>query len=220
MRKTVQIQQELKKEFPDLPLNQEQAEKIQAYLELLQKWNKKFNLTAIREPKEIFGKHILDSLAPFKLSIPLQGKIVDMGSGAGLPGIVLSIVKPELEMISIEKIQKKITFQDIAKAQLKLSHFQPLSSRLENLHQDSQYQGQFDFVISRALSQLNDLFQLGLPFLKKGGFFLLWKGKKWSEELEAVQPQFLEQVSLVENQEYQFSNYEVGGRLLLFRRES
>lgn len=152
MRKIVQIEKKIEKEFPDLILTSMQIQHLTRYLELLDQWNKKINLTSIRDIEGIFYKHIIDSMALFKKGskINLSGKVIDMGSGGGLPGIVLKICCPEISLYSIDKVRKKIIFQDIVKSQLGIERFFPIADNLETLGQQPEFSGTFDYVVTRS----------------------------------------------------------------------
>jgi 16S rRNA (guanine527-N7)-methyltransferase len=124
-----------------------------AYLDLLAKWNRTFNLTALRKPADMVSHHLLDSLAvlpSLEKSAPAIRRLVDVGSGAGVPGLVLAIVRPELEVASIEASQKKTAFQQQAKIELGLSNVSIRCARAEAIHET------FDAAISRAFASLAD----------------------------------------------------------------
>ena len=124
-----------------------------AYLDLLMKWNRTFNLTALRKPAEMVSHHLLDSLAvlpSLEKSAPAIRRLVDVGSGAGVPGLVLAIVRPELEIASIEASQKKTAFQQQTKIELGLSNVRIHCARAEAVHET------FDAAISRAFASLAD----------------------------------------------------------------
>ena len=167
MRKTVQIYKILEKEFPNLELTAIALGKMEWFLQVLRQWNTKMNLTAIQSEERQFAKHILDPLALYKyptICEILSGKILDMGSGAGIPGIVLSIVDPGLEIASVDKSEKKIIFQQHVKSQLQLFHFNPMTNRLESLAKNANHTAQYDIVVSRAFSRLTTLLRYGGVF--------------------------------------------------------
>ncbi|RTL57691.1 MAG: 16S rRNA (guanine(527)-N(7))-methyltransferase RsmG [Rhodocyclaceae bacterium] len=150
--------------------------RLMAYLRLMVKWNRTYNLTAIRDEAEMVSHHLLDSLtlAPY-----VQGldALADVGSGAGLPGIPLALVFPELKITSIETVTKKVAFQQQAKIELKLANFTVLSARVEKT------QGQFAAVTSRAFAELADFVNWSGHLLRPEGRLLAMKGVYPEEEI-------------------------------------
>jgi len=226
MRKTVQTYQEIKKHFPNLELSEDQISKLDRYLQLLVQWNKKINLTAIRDESQMFVKHVLDSLAVLKLpeqspsSLAKMGKTLDMGSGAGLPSIILAIIAPNIQITSVDKVKKKIGFQDFVKAQLKLSNFFPMAVRLDALAQDPQHKNQYDCLITRAFDQMTGILEFGQQFLKEDGSLILWKGASWKQEWEATPEALRNRYRIEETVTYQFEQFNCGGTMLVIRRIS
>lgn len=162
-------------------LSEQQIEQLLAYVELIAKWNKVYNLTAVRDRVEMVSQHLLDSLAVIPL---LRGeRMLDVGSGAGLPGIVLAIVRPEVQVVSIDKVHKKIAFQTQAVAELGLSNFRPLSARVEELQE-----APFDTIVSRAFASLADFVQLTRPLLAPNGEWAAMKGVYPQQEIEQLPP--------------------------------
>ena len=129
-----------------LAVSDEAQQKLLAYLALLQKWNKVYNLTAVRDPLEMVTLHLLDSLSV--LPYVNSKNILDVGSGGGLPGIVLAICKPELQVTTIDTVQKKVIFMRQVKGELGLENLTPVHARVENFKPDAP----FEIVISRASS--------------------------------------------------------------------
>lgn len=146
-------------------------QRLIAFAALLLKWNRVYNLTAIRDPAQMITHHLLDSLAvaPF---VARHARIADVGSGGGLPGIPLAIVRPDLAVTSIEAVSKKASFQQQARIELDLCNFVVVNERVENLRPDPL----FDAVISRAFSELGDFVRLTAALLRPGGRFLAMKG--------------------------------------------
>lgn len=146
-------------------------DRLLAYAALLLKWNRVYNLTAIRDPEQVITHHLLDSLA----ALPHLGKVqrlADVGSGGGLPGIPLAIACPTLTVVSVETVSKKATFQQQARIELGLDNFSVLNERVENVRPAPL----FDGVISRAFSELADFVALTAHLLAPGGRFLAMKG--------------------------------------------
>lgn len=156
--------------------------KLLAYLALLDKWNRVYNLTAVREPGRMVSHHLLDSLA----AVPYfqGGTVLDVGSGGGLPGIPLAIARPELQVTLIDSIAKKTAFLLQAKAELGLANLSVVTSRVE----DFQPAGSFDVVTSRAFSDLKEFVVLTRHLAAPGGHWLAMKGLYPNEEVAVLPP--------------------------------
>lgn len=168
----------------DYPLAPDQVEKLNTYLTLLAAWNHAFNLTAITEPHEMVYLHIIDSLSanPF-----LHGtRFLDVGTGAGLPGIPLAITHPEQHWVLLDKNGKKNRFLTQAIAELGLSHVKTAQTRAE----DFKPTAGFDSILSRAYGSLCLFLETTEHLLNPGGTFIAMKGKYPEEELEAVPSRF------------------------------
>ena len=164
-----------------LDLSPDARTRLLAFAALLGKWNRVYNLTAIRSPEQAITHHLLDSLAV----LPHLGQIArlaDIGSGGGLPGIPLAIARPELEITSIETVGKKASFQQQAQIELGLANFAPLHARVEDVQPDAPC----DAVISRAFSEIADFVRLTRHLLAPGGRFLAMKGVYPRDELAAL----------------------------------
>jgi 16S rRNA (guanine527-N7)-methyltransferase len=158
--------------------------KLLAYLALLDKWNRVYNLTAVRDAERMVSHHLLDSLA----AVPFfQGTtVLDVGSGGGLPGIPLAIARPELQVTLIDSIAKKTAFLLQAKAELGLSNLNVVTSRVEDFRPEAG----FDVITSRAFSDLREFVSLTRHLLKPDGRWLAMKGLYPHEEI-AVLPDFV-----------------------------
>jgi 16S rRNA (guanine527-N7)-methyltransferase len=166
-------------------LNEKQVEAFDLYLEELLKWNQKINLTAIRSEKGIVLKHFLDSLTAYPhLSKP--SSLLDIGSGAGFPGIPLKMVDPSLEITLIDSVRKKVDFQKHIIRTLGLKGIEAIHGRVQDKEIIQSFGEQFDTVISRAFSDLQTLLILSFPFLKKGGVVLAMKGERKGEEIQLL----------------------------------
>ena len=217
----VQIKKDLNIEFENLHISNSKLDKILLFLQILQTWNKKTNLTAISNPKTLFQKHILDSITPLKFKdLHLKGRILDLGSGAGLPGIIIALLNPKLEVISVEKVEKKIIFQNFIKGNLELSNFHPQCTRIEVWTQKEEYSESFDWVISRAYDQLSNLLTLSLYFLKERGNALFWKGSRLDEEIQQIDPILLGKFKNKKIWKYKSKTSEFGGRLIGFQKQN
>ncbi len=163
-------------------LSQEQIEQFDEYCLLLQQWNEKMNLTAITETDEIYEKHFLDCL--LSLSEEVKGRVIDVGSGAGFPGVVWKIARPELEVVLLEPTGKRVTFLNEVIRKLNLKGITTVNKRAEDYV--SEVRESFDVVTARAVANLPVLSELCLPLVKVGGCFLAMKGAAGKEEAEAA----------------------------------
>ncbi len=164
-----------------LEANDEQIEKLAAYLELLKKWNQAYNLTAITEPKKMVAYHVLDSLSVLPY-FPRQGHCLDVGTGAGLPGIPLSILLPESSWVLLDSNGKKTRFVQQAIAQLGLTHVKVVQSRVEDYHAESS----FDVIVSRAYSSLAEFMSTVQSLWRPNTQLLTMKTELADAELAAV----------------------------------
>ncbi|OUR65775.1 16S rRNA (guanine(527)-N(7))-methyltransferase RsmG [Methylophaga sp. 42_25_T18] len=162
-----------------LDVSDEKLAKLIAYVQLLAKWNKAFNLTSVREPQEMISRHILDSLA---IQPYLSGdSLLDVGTGAGLPGIPLAIVRPEMTITLLDSNSKKTRFLQQAKAELALESVTVIHSRVEQADLPK-----FDLVTARAFSTIDDIIDLAGRHCDDAGCLVLMKGVYPEEELQAV----------------------------------
>lgn len=164
----------------NISLPAQTVQKLLDYLALIQKWNKVHNLTAVRDPNEMVTLHLLDSL----VVLPhVQAKrLLDVGSGAGLPGIVLAICQPEMQVTTIDSVTKKASFMRQAKAELGLDNLEVVAGRVEQLKPVQPY----DVVISRAFSDLHLFLSLTKHLIAKNGHWLAMKGVYPHEELANI----------------------------------
>ena len=162
----------------DVPAAQQQA--LLAYIDLLSSWNKSFNLTAIREPRQMVNQHVLDALVA--LPYVCRGPVLDVGSGAGLPGIPLAIARPELRFTLLDSNGKKIRFIKQVVISLQLANVDVVQSRVE----DYQAPTPFGLIVSRAFSSLEQFVRLTRHLLAPDGEWLAWKGRLDDTELHAV----------------------------------
>ena len=160
-------------------------ESFELYLKELLKWNQKINLTAIRSEKGIVLKHFLDSLSVYPY-IPKTCSLLDIGSGAGFPGIPLKITQPNLEMTLIDSVRKKVDFQRHIIRMLGLKGIEAIHGRVQDKGILQGLGGRFDITLSRAFSDLRTLLILGFPFLKKGGRVIAMKGEVDNKEIRLL----------------------------------
>ncbi len=165
-------------------LSEETANKLEKYAELLIEWNGKMNLTAITEPNEIIIKHFYDCLLFLKHNeIPQNAKIIDVGTGAGFPGLVLKIARPDLKVTLLDGLNKRLIFLNEVCKELGLE-VETIHSRAEDAGKRSDYREKYDVATARAVARLNVLSEYCLPFVKVGGSFVAMKGPTATEELE------------------------------------
>ena len=153
------------------------------YLDLLLETNKQFNLTSVRDLDEAWERHILDSVTAATL-LPKTGALADVGSGGGLPGIPLAILRPDLDVALIEATAKKARFLETVVQTLGLPRVRVIQERAETVGQDPKLRGTFQVVTARAVAPLNILLELTLPLLCVGGELLAFKGQRAKEEVE------------------------------------
>jgi len=165
----------------DLALSDQVIDQLMTYLDLVEKWNRVYNLTAIREREEMIKLHFLDSLSILK-HVHVKN-ILDVGSGAGFPGIVLAITKPELKVTVMDSVNKKTTFMQQVKSELSLMNLDVVNSRVE----DYQPTTLFEAVTSRAFSNLKNMMSLTQHTLQKEGVWLAMKSKDVKQEVEAFE---------------------------------
>jgi 16S rRNA (guanine527-N7)-methyltransferase len=162
----------------DIVLSDKQQQQLVAYVELLDKWNKAYNLTSVRDPKEMMVKHIMDSLV---VAPHLTGKhYIDVGTGPGLPGIVLAIALPDTQFVLLDSLGKRVRFLMQVKHALGLDNVTPVQSRVE----EYQPSVKLDGVLSRAFASLQDMVQWCSHLIDDSGRFIALKGQFPDEELE------------------------------------
>jgi 16S rRNA (guanine527-N7)-methyltransferase len=168
-----------------IKLSSLQINAFQVFENLLLKWNKKFNLTSITDPEEIHKKHFLDSLTVLRV-LPNSGEfsLIDIGTGAGFPGIPLKIMLSEMAVTLVESSQKKAEFCKVAVNELHLTNTSVIAARAEDLGKDSQHREKYDWAIARAVAEMSVLAEYLLPFVKIGGKAIAMKGAKNEPEIQ------------------------------------
>ena len=167
-------------EFEALNLDESQEEALLSYLDLLQRWNKTYNLTAVRDPRRMITRHILDSLAIFEWVG--KGRLLDAGTGAGLPGVPLAIAAPELEVTLLDSAGKKVRFLNHVKRELALQNITPVQDRLESYEPDIT----FDSLVSRAFSDLAAFADAARHLVRPATRLLAMKGRYPDTELRGL----------------------------------
>lgn len=190
----------------NVQVSQEAQQQLLAYVQLLHKWNKVYNLTAVRDPQEMITLHLLDSLSV--LPYVNRKSLLDVGSGGGLPGIVMAICQPDLQVTTIDTVQKKAIFMRQVKGELGLANLQVVHARVE------QYKAEpFEQIISRAFSELALFVKLTRHLLAKDGEWLAMKGLNPVHEIESLGMQAKSIIPL------KVANLEAERHLLIFENK-
>ena len=171
---------DLKKE---MDLTDEQEQKFYEYMKLLKEWNEKINLTTITEEQDILLKHFIDSLTILKY-LNDNDNIIDVGTGAGFPGIPVKIVNETLNVTLMDSLNKRILFLNDVIEKLKLEGIKTVHARAEELGRNKEYREKYDVVTSRAVANLSTLLEYMMPFAKVGGTCICMKGPNIEDELE------------------------------------
>ena len=168
-------------------LDEQVIEKLETYQAMLMDWNTRMDLTSVRDG-DMASRHFVDSLLPMKTEglIPKAGKLIDVGTGAGFPGMPLAIANPELKVVLLDAQEKRCNFLRAVKEELHLDNVEILHGRAEDAGRDGKLREQFDRAVARAVAALNVLSEYLLPFIKVGGRMLCWKGPGAVEEVPAA----------------------------------
>lgn len=166
-----------------LDITEKESKNLYKYMLLMLEWNENVNLTAITEEKEIIYKHFIDSLSVNKY-LTNKEKIMDIGTGAGFPGIPLKIFNEDLNFILVDSLNKRINFLEEVKNELNLNKLELVHARAEELAKNKNYREKMDIVVSRAVARLRILAEYMLPFVKKNGICICMKGPNIEEEIE------------------------------------
>ena len=160
-----------------LHISDSQAEKLFKYYEILKQENEKYNLTAITEFEDVVKKHFIDSAAGILF---FKGRVLDVGSGAGFPGVVLAILNPKLEITLLDSLNKRINFLNLIKKELNLTNIDAKHERIEDFLEKQK----FDVVTARAVAEMPTLLEYLLPYVKVGGRVVVYKGSNFFDEIE------------------------------------
>ncbi len=166
-----------------LSLTEEQTARFTLYYELLADWNGRMNLTAITEPREVAVKHIIDSLTAYDPALMKPGAtLIDVGTGAGFPGLPLKIFAPAIKLTLADSLAKRVGFLEIVVEELDLKGVRCIHGRAEDLARDKKHRECYDIACARAVARLNVLAEYLLPFVRVGGAMLALKGRSYEEE--------------------------------------
>ncbi len=172
--------------------NDEQTAQFARYLELLLEWNEKINLTSVTAQKDVIRRHFADSLSPMALlpdggSMFGNASVIDVGTGAGFPGIPLKIMNPDMRLTLLDSKNKRVKFLEEVIEELSLTGVKTICARAEDAGHDDNCRGKYDICVSRAVANMATLSEYCLPFLKKGGEFIAYRAADTDEELEMAQ---------------------------------
>lgn len=171
-----------------LCLTERMTEQFELYYKLLLEWNEKMNLTAITEPQEVAIKHMIDSLSCLDETVfPIGASVIDVGTGAGFPGIPLKIFRPDLKLTLLDSLNKRIKFLQEVVERLELNEVECIHARAEEGARNKALRERFDVAVSRAVARLQVLAEYCMPFVRIGGSFVALKGMKYAQEVEEGQ---------------------------------
>jgi 16S rRNA (guanine527-N7)-methyltransferase len=171
-----------------LELTEIQYNQFIKYMRLLQEWNEKINLTAITEDKEVVKKHFIDCIKAFKSEAIKNAKtLIDVGTGAGFPGLPIAIMNPEVKVTLLDSLNKRINFLNLVVRELGLKNVVTIHSRAEDGAQNVNLREKFDVATSRAVANMSVLSEFCIPYVKLNGYFVALKGPAIEEELKDAQ---------------------------------
>lgn len=174
-----------KAEALGISVSSDLIEKLEIYAKELKEWNEKINLTAITDDEGIAVKHFIDSLMLLKyVDIPENSKIIDVGTGAGFPGLVIAAARPDVKVTLLDSTGKKLKVVNDIGEKMGLSNYEILNMRAEEAGQKKEYRELYDFATARAVAELRVLSEYCLPFVKQNGYFISMKGALADKEIE------------------------------------
>lgn len=169
-----------------LALSSEQISRFIIYYEMLVEWNTYMNLTAITAYEDVMKKHFIDSISLIKAyDVTKPMTVIDIGTGAGFPGLALKIAFPNLKMTLLDSLNKRIKFLDAVIEKLELNDIEAIHGRAEDFARPNMLREKFDLCVSRAVANLSILSEYCIPYVKKGGYFISYKSERITEELES-----------------------------------
>lgn len=172
----------------NITVSDEQINQFVSYYYMIAEKNKVMNLTSIVDPDEVIDKHFVDSLAITRvMKITKNCNVIDVGTGAGFPGIPLKIVFPEINIVLLDSLNKRIVFLEEVVDKLGLENVKCVHGRSEDMARKKEYREQFDLCVSRAVANLSSLSELCIPFVKAGGTFISYKAGNCGEEIRAAE---------------------------------
>lgn len=203
-----------------LEFTEVQYEQFIKYMRLLQEWNEKINLTAITEDEDVIKKHFIDCIKAFK-SEPIKNAktIIDVGTGAGFPGLPIAIINPNVEVTLLDSLNKRINFLQEVANELNLQGIEFIHGRAEDFGKNEEYREKFDVATARAVAGLPILMEFCVPFVKVGGYFICLKGPNANLELEEskVAMEVLG-IEFVEKIDIKLPDLELNHNILVFKK--
>ena len=187
MEKAWKMEDKFEKQLEELgiQLTEKQKKQFYRYFELLVEWNKVMNLTGITEYNEVNEKHFIDSLAVKRVLEPEKiESLIDIGTGAGFPGIPLKIAYPHLKIVLLDSLQKRIKFLNTVIEELELEEIKTLHGRAEDYAKKTEYRERFDVCVSCAVANLATLSEYCIPYVRQGGYFISYKSGEADEEIK------------------------------------
>lgn len=204
-----------------LTLSESQLSEFVRYFELLVEWNERMNLTAITEYRDVMKKHFVDSLSLVKVcDLERKASLIDVGTGAGFPGLALKIAFPDLQVVLLDSLQKRVQFLRAVIEELGLCSVEAVHGRAEDFAKQGKLRESFDICVSRAVANLSTLSEYCLPYVKKGGIFVSYKSEKAEIELECAENAIVLLGGRVESREEFFlPDSDIHRTLLVIRKE-
>lgn len=170
--------------YPGMVFDRPKYDKFLKYMELLQEWNKKLNLTAITADDEVITKHFIDSLKAFEFEPLRTAKtVIDVGTGAGFPGVPIRIMRDDVELTLLDSLNKRLNYLRVLCSELELDHVEFVHARAEDGARNPELRDTFDIAVSRAVANMTVLTELCLPYVRVGGYFIALKGPQIETEL-------------------------------------
>ena len=208
------------KEF-NIPFSTDTIDQFLKYYELLMQWNNKINLTSITDFEDVLIKHFIDSLSLVRIIPGLsEEKVLDLGSGAGFPGIPLKIVFPGINITLADSVNKKLLFINDVIEKLGLENAETVHGRAEDLARDVKYRGRYDICVSRAVANLSTLSEYCLPFVKTGGAFISYKSSESTDEIKSAEKAISLLGGKIENDIiFELPYTDIKRRLILIRKD-
>lgn len=201
-----------------LNITKKHYEALNIYSEFLVEYNQKINLTAITEPYEIWKKHFLDSIYPLSLvELPERAEVIDVGTGAGFPGVPMAIYRNDIHLTMLDSLQKRLVFLEQLAVKTELNHWRCVHGRAEDVGHDEMLRGKYDAAVARAVAALPVLCEYCLPFVKVGGMFLALKGPS---ESAAEAANAIEQLGAVLEDEIAYTLCGEERKLIIIRKIS